>query len=193
MRGILTIIICSMLSCTALADDSRLIRRAYLDLTGKLPTIQEIEWLEIYTREPYKEAVQYLTEVLKKNYKHLSREDTKKHLTSLYYIFQPRKPISDLELRINLLYLAGMPQHEFSDDKIREAKLKLIKIATNPDIIDYDPIDYLANCLMSRSTTTEEANKLTKTFKHYSKYLTEEQAWLVVLDELLKFEDVRTK
>jgi hypothetical protein len=193
MRPILILITCAVLSCTALADDSRLIRRAYLDLTGKLPTIQEIEWLEIYTREPYQEAVKYLTDVLKKNYKHLSREDTKKHLTSLYYMFQPRKPISDLELRINLLYLAGMPQHEFSDDKIREAKLKLIKIATNPNIIDYDPLDYLANCLMSRSTTADEANKLMKVYKTYAKYLDEEKAWLAVLDELLKLEDVRTK
>jgi hypothetical protein len=193
MRGILTIIICSMLSCAALADDSRLIRRAYLDLTGKLPTIQEIEWLEIYTREPYKEAVIYLTEVLKKKYKHLSPQDTKKHLLSLSYIFQPRKPISDLEFRINLLYLAGMPQHDFSDEKIHEAKLKLIKIATNPNSFDYDPLDFLANSLMSRSTTTEEANKLMKIYRNYAKYLKEEDVWLVVLEELLKFDDVKTK
>jgi hypothetical protein len=193
MKPLLILIACTMLSCTALSDDSRLIRKAYLDLTGKLPTIQEIEWLEIYTQEPYKEAVKYLTEVLKKKYKHLSPQDTQKHLLSLSYIFQSRKPVSELELRINLLYLAGMPQHEFSDDKIHEAKLKLIKIATNPDNSDYEPMDYLANCLMSRSTTAEEANKLMKIYRNYSKYLDETSTWMIVLDEMLKFSDVRTK
>jgi hypothetical protein len=46
---------------------------------------------------------------------------------------------------------------------------------------------------MSRSTKLEEANKMLGHLKEYSQTMSEEKAWVAMLDELLKLPDIRSK
>ena len=92
------------------------------------------------------------------------------------------------------MFVTGYFKHVYNEDNVKKARLSLVQIASDPELqSNYDTVDYMANCLMSRSTNLEEANKLAKIFREESKQKSEIESWMKVLEELLTFEDVKTK
>jgi hypothetical protein len=70
-------------------SESKLIRRAYIDITGVLPTVTEMEWFTVYNNDGYKLAVEFL--LTDKMYKlSTPKEEMKKVLFSLMtFIISP--------------------------------------------------------------------------------------------------------
>lgn len=167
--------------------ESFLIRRAYLDTIGRVPSIEELENYIVY-KNGYVSAVEWLinqSKILK-----LSKD----YLLSDSYKNKKREFLSEEQINKNIMFVTGYGKHAFTEETIKKARLSLVQIASDPELqSNYDTIDYMANCLMSRSTNIEEANKLTKIFREESKKRSETEAWMKVLEELIKFEDVITK
>jgi hypothetical protein len=80
-----------------------------------------------------------------------------------------------------------------SEDNFKKSSVKLINFALDSSDSETDAIDYIANKLMARSTNIDEANYLFRYFKDKQKTLSEKEAWLSVLDQILLLPDVRMK
>lgn len=175
----------------AFSDDSLIIRRAYLDTIGVVPTVHEIEWYCIYNKNSYETAIDWLINQ-HPNYKwNIPKDQAKLFLMSDTYKEQPKRQLSQEDVNKILLYVSGYKDSPVTEENIKKASIQLIKNALNPDLQNYDPLDYIANCLMSRSTNITEANLISQILKQSNK--SELDTWLCVLNELLKFEDVATK
>lgn len=168
--------------------ESFLIRRAYLDTVGRIPSIEEIEWYIVYN-DGYKSAVEWLDK-----YPYKINKYSKEYLLSEEYKNKKREYLSEEQINKNIIFVTGYGKHAFTEETIKKARLSLVQVASDPELqSNYDTIDYMANCLMSRSTNIDEANKLSKVFREESSKKNEIEAWIKVLEELLKFEDVITK
>jgi hypothetical protein len=171
-------------------DESYQIRRAYIDVLGVFPTIEEIDWYCVYNTKGYELAVDWITRHPK--YAHLSESYSKNKLLSDDYKYAPQQPLAAQKLHEAIFYFAGQ---KYSQDKkaLYEAKLKFIAYARQCATNELDAIDYMASELMSRTTRLDEANKMLAYLKSYSATLPEEKAWVAVLDELLKLPDICNK
>ena len=94
-----TLLVCSQ---DEMRRDIRLIRRAFLDVTGLLPTESEIDWFVVYERTGYPAAVDYLTKGAH------NPAFPRELLLSEVYVNQAERPLERTDLQRNILYLAGM-------------------------------------------------------------------------------------
>lgn len=192
MRNLFFLVVALITLVTnAFSNDSLIIRRAYLDTVGVVPTVTEIEWYCIYNKNSYETAVDWLINNHPDYKWNIPKDQAKIFLMSDTYKHQPKRPLSQEELNKILLYVSGYKNYPVTEENIKKASLQLVKNALNPDLQNYDPLDYIANCLMSRSTNTMEANLIAEILRQSKK--SETDTWLCVLDKLLKFEDVATK
>lgn len=165
--------------------ESQLIRRVYLDVLNVPPSIKELEWYEVYNTNGYVLAVEYVlnnkSNVLIPSFKKILKE----FLLSQEYKLKEFTPLSLEQRDIIIKYQSGIWTSEEEANK----KLVLDAIISNePGVMD--PIDYLAECLMGRDTSAEEATLLNKILKRYP---SEEEGYLMVLEELKTFKDFYTK
>ena len=177
-----------------LANDntSTLIRKAYIDVIGVPPTIEEIDWYLVYNKDrSYELAVDYVINNPKCKW-NISRELAKLLLLSKDYKDQPKASLLPEQIIKNLFYVTGMDVNlSYTEENKKIACYKLIQHAILCSDGETETIDYLANSLMSRGTNLEEINYLTKLFKSSSK--NEDEAWLDVLQAMMKFPEVNTK
>jgi hypothetical protein len=171
-------------------DESYQIRRAYIDVLGVFPTIEEIDWYCVYNTKGYELAVDWLTKHPK--YLQLADPYSRSKLLSDDYKYAPQQPLSLQKLHEAIFYFAGK-QYVADKKALYDAKLKFIAYARQCAVNDLDAIDYMSSQLMSRSTKLEEANKMLGHLKEYSQTMSEEKAWVAMLDELLKLPDIRSK
>lgn len=193
MRKSFFLILCFFLflkgNLTAIEDPSRIIRRAYLDLIGTVPTTEEIDWYLVYNENNgYDLAITYLYNLPKNKWKEVPFEFVKVILNSIEYRTSKRE-LSKEEIEYIIFYVSGDGAKTHSLD---HAKRVLIKNCLKCCDSDVDKIDYLANNLMSRNTKVNECNILIKVLKENDSK-SEQDKWLMVLDKLMTFEDVVTK
>lgn len=174
-------------------DDSYIIRRAYIDVLGTLPTIEEMEWYCVYNTDGYRLAVDWL--LSNPVYLRKSNGDSqalRELLLSQEYKTKPKVPFSRDNLLAAVFYFVR-EEYSTEPEKQRKAKLKFLNCARAIASDDLDIIDIFANQLMSRSTRVAEANQLLTCLKNYRALASEDEAWLAVIEELFKLEDVRSK
>lgn len=165
----------------------RLIRRAYLDVTGVLPTTEEMDWYVVYNTNGYQLAVDHLTS-------HYNTCLTRKHMMSSEYVSSTPVMISIVQLKRSVLYLAGMLRNDIDvEQEFSQGKQCLINQALACTTSVDDAIDYICNMLMSRVSTAQENNMLVRKLRDVEALSNEQRAWTAVIDEILCLQDVRTK
>lgn len=192
MRKLLCFLLVVLLNTSKASDklaEPYLIRRAYLDVLGVVPTIQEIEWYCVYNENGYNLAIDWLLECKKQNWV-VPTEYSRIMLLSSEYKNSPKQKIPKQQVYKNLLYVTGSTL-KITEDTIKNASKKLIEHAVSASNNEGEIIDYLCESLMSRSSNLEENNKLTKIIKESNK--NEDDMWMDVLDEILTLEDVNSK
>jgi hypothetical protein len=171
--------------------DIRLIRRAFLDVTGLLPTESEIDWFVVYERTGYPAAVEYLI----KNDK--SRKFTREMLLSEEYLRQEERPLDRAELQRNVLYLAGMlngDETQLSEELFQEGARKFIA-----DCLEWtdsrvgDAISLMVMSLTCRPCTAEEETNLVRIFNQVSLKADELVAYNTVLMHIFEMHDCKFK
>lgn len=173
----------------SLADDSYLIRRAYIDILGIVPTIPEIEWYCVYNKNGYELAVKWLIDnsILK-----LTKDQAKTKFLSDVYKKQDKRKLSKEELDKILIYVSGLKDKPVTPENVNLACIKIIKDALNPEL-EIGPMDYMSNILMCRSLKINEENELNKILKEALKTNNELDSWIIVLNNILNLEDVKSK
>lgn len=176
-----------MLADNHQSNEIRLIRRAYLDVTGLLPTPEEMDWFVVYNNNGYQLAVEHLTT---KYNTHL----TAKHMLSSAYVLLKPSEISIVQLKRSVLYLVGLLGNDsITEQEFQQGKQRLIEQALMCTTSNDDAIDYICNLLMSRVSSVQENNMLIRKFRDVEALSTEQRAWMVVVDEIMKLPDVKTK
>lgn len=173
-------------------DESFLIRRAYIDVIGVVPTAEEIDWYCVYNKNSYEMAVDWLLKHPNYSWGDVNKEEAKRILLSDEYKSFRKMPLSKDKLNKIILYLVGSSE-KATEKSIKEASLKLIEEAKMSSNNDLDAIDFLAYKLMSRVTNMEEANYLNKFLKEKLKTKSEKEAWLDIFDQILHLEDVKNR
>lgn len=169
-------------------DEAYLIRRAYLDILGVVPTISELEWYCEHNNDGYNKAVDYLlgssamrlvgdAEVARK----------RAFLMSSNYKQGAKVLLPNGKLDEIIKYLVN-----YSGDTAK-AKELFINYARAYEDGDLDAIDRMALQLMGRVTTVDEANRLLRVLRCGAEILGEMESWRNVLEQLLIFDDVRNK
>jgi hypothetical protein len=192
--AILTALVAGSLLFASTGDESRIIRKAYLDILDTVPTITEIEWYCVYNKNnSYRLAVEYLISRPGTGLKGICDKDQiRKILSSKDYREGKREQLTIKKVNEMVMYQAGM-RGEVNEENVLKAKIRLIENAMSDESTDSDVIDHMALQLMSRTTTTEEANLLLANLRAFRKGLSEETAWVKTLDRLLVFDDVASK
>ena len=179
------IVCCALLLFTAgdikaieAKDESYIIRRAYLDVLGILPTLGEISWYCEYNTDSYRVAVDWL--IAK------TGDDNKlrKLLLSKEYKEQKKTLIAKEKILENLFYLSGVP-YKPGEQALLEVKALFISYSRESADTDIDAIDIMCNQLMSRASSVDEANWLLAVLRA--------DGWIKTLDSILELEDVRCK
>jgi hypothetical protein len=166
----------------------RLIRRAYLDTTGLVPTEVEIDWFMVYERTGYPFAVQFLTKEGPRG------GITRETLLSEEYRNQPERELTREDLERNVIYLAGkfrdgVPQVAFED-----AAVSFIEDALRAGEGRVgESINYLVQCLLCRPSTAEEETRLTRIFNQVSLKSEELVAYKTVLLHIFELHDCKYK
>ena len=174
-------------------DDSYIIRRAYLDVLGVVPTIDEIEWYCVYNTKGYFMAVDWLLQQPAYTSRpYSSTSNLEQLLKSPGYKDLRKVQLPDKTREEIIFYVAGK-KYTADKLKLREAKLEIIAGAKMCATGDLDVLDYMANQLMSRTTNLAEANELLGKLKANMLIYNEQDAWLETLNHLLDMEDVRCK
>jgi len=190
--------ICFLLVClfsvtgkvTANSDESFIIRKAYIDVIGIVPTTSEIEWYCVYNTNGYELAINWL--VNHKDYgAHSHIIYTKEFLVSREYKASAKARITKNQVYKNLLYVTGSASLQITPQNVRNASLRLVQQALACNSGETEIIDYMCDAMMGRSSNLVEVNKLLKIFKNTGKK--EIESWLDVLDEILELEDVNSK
>jgi hypothetical protein len=171
-------------------DEPYLIRRAYLDALGVIPTIQEIEWYCVYNKNGYSLAIDWILACEKYNWT-LPKDYSRIILLSSEYKELSKMKLTKDQVHKNLLYVTGGDVNNITEKSTKEASLKLIKTAIASSNSEGEAIDYMCESLMSRSTNLEEINKLNKILKESTK--NEDDMWMDVLQEIMELEDVNSK
>jgi len=179
-----------LVSLLAKADDSYIIRRAYIDVLGIVPTVDEIEWYCTYnSNNSYKVAVEWI--INHPNYRwDETIGDARSYLHSDLYKTLKKMPILKKRLNEIIVYIAG-DIHELTEENVNKSIEKIIKHAINSTDNDLDAVDYISIRLMSRVTNKDEANYLMSFLKEKKKILSEKDAWKELFKEILSLEDVR--
>ncbi len=174
---------------TAKDNDSFVIRRAYLDVLGVVPTIEEIEWYCVYNTNGYTLAIDWLLTCEKHKWI-IPQEYSRILLLSNEYKTSPKMRMPKQQVYKNLLYVTGS-QMIVTPENVQKASVRLIESAIACSNGDTEIIDYMCESMMSRSSNLEENNKLSKIVKDSSK--PEMDTWMDVLGEILELEDVNCK
>ena len=170
-------------------NDSFIIRRAYLDVLGVVPTVEEIEWYCVYNTNGYSLAIDWLLTCEKHKWI-IPNEYSRIFLLSNEYKTSPKMRMHKQQVYKNLLYVTGS-QMTVTSENVQKASVKLIESAIACSNGDTEIIDYMCESMMSRSSNLEETNKLSKIVKDSSK--SEIDTWMDVLVEILELEDVNCK
>lgn len=157
---------------------SREIRRLFLDIKGVPPSIKELEFYTVYSKNGYEEALNELLNIKEKSERIFF---IKQYYLSSDYKSLPSIKLSGKDLENIILYQSGI-----KEGPLIKAKFKLIRDSLAVESDGGDAIDYMAELLMGRLTNLEEINHLTKIRKKYSD---EETGLLAVLEEILTFKD----
>jgi len=192
MRAFLFLVVSWMLVTTTYCQPptATLIRRAYLDVLHRPPTVAEMEWyLSFNTSNSYEVAVEYIA----KTSVHLDATCVKILLNSNAYKDTLPRALTTVELKDTLLYSVGLNTRDHSDAAIHTAKLKLIAWAQAESSDPLDIIDVMCNVLMSRSTNIVEANHWLKMYRFAESTQGENKAWLLLLDQLMQSPEVTSK
>ena len=80
--------------------ETKLIRRAYIDMLGVLPTVAEVEWFTVYNNNGYQMVVEFL---LSKT----SKEEMRDFLLSNEYAQNNERILNIEEVMCIFLYLSG--------------------------------------------------------------------------------------
>lgn len=185
----------TLLSASALGESKTirtetLIRRAYIDISGHVPTVEEIDWYCVYNQSnSYELAVDTLLSrewILWKQPKH----QIKRMLMSPGYRAQEPVPV---DMRPQIIYIVGMGDVETTPKNVKIAKIKLIEFAIMSSNNSDEVIDYMCNALMSRPSNLQEANMLSSKFTQTSSKVGDDAAWMMVLEDILQLDDVKTK
>lgn len=194
MRRLLTLcIICAFLIGGALAkeDESYLIRRAYVDVLGIVPTAEEIDWFCIYNNNSYSLAVEWILQHPSYKWDEV-KGDARTYLHSDLYKKFRKIPLSKKQLNNIILYVAG-DTHEATDANIQKSIKKIIDSAINSSLDELEAIDYICYRLMSRVTHLDEANYLIQKLKEFKKTKSQDESWLELFNEILLLEDVKCR
>ena len=196
MRAFFVIVAWLVLMSASVLGESKtirtetLIRRAYIDISGHVPTVEEIDWYCVYNQNnSYELAVDTLLSrewILWKQPKH----QIKRMLMSPGYKDQDPVPV---DMRPQIIYIVGMGDVEATPKNVKIAKTKLIEFALMSSNNSDEVIDYMCNALMSRPSNLQEANMLSFKFSQASQMLSDDAAWMAVLDDILQLDDVRNK
>ena len=194
MKCLLTLL-CLWIACAtsmgtedALHRDIRKIRRVYLDVSGLLPTPEEIDWYVVYNKNGYHLAVDYLT------HKFSDKPWSRERLTSSEYLEAPEEPIARSILEKNVVYLAGLGAGEMDEAIVEAGTEKFIKNALlATDERASDAIDYMINQLTCRPSSAAEENQFIDIFNKVSLKEDEMSAWKTVLLHLLEMHDCKYK
>ena len=186
-------IVCLFLVTGGLAkeDESYLIRRAYIDVLGVVPTAEEIDWFCVYNNDSYRLAVEWILQNPSYKWDEV-KGDAKTYLHSDLYKTLKKMPISKKQMNHIILYIAG-DTYEATEENVEKSIKKIINHAINSSSDDVETIDYICYRLMSRVTHLDEANYLSKKLKEFKKTTNEEQAWLMLFNEILLLEDVKKR
>jgi hypothetical protein len=190
---VLSFLMISSNMLTAVEDDSFLIRRMYLDVLGRVPTTEEIDWYCVYNKNGYTIAVDWALSISDNKMRHYPKHEAKEILLSVEYKNYKKVPLSKEQIQKNIMFSVGDGDLPVSEDNFKKSSVKLINFALASSDSETDVIDYIANKLMARSTNIDEANYLFRYFKDKQKTLSEKEAWLSVLDQILLLSDVRMK
>lgn len=163
--------------------EGQLIRRAYLDVWGVPPSLHELNWYLTYNQNSYETAV---NDLLKKDSSSPRVKDLAKNfLLSIEYKTRPLKPLTMEEMSFIVRYQGG----DLSSSLL-EADKRLVRNSILNKENGIDPIDYLAELLMARSTSASEETFLTKIIK---KYPSDEEGYLAALQVMKTFKDFTHK
>ncbi|MEY2600297.1 MAG: hypothetical protein RLZZ142_2556 [Verrucomicrobiota bacterium] len=172
----------------AFLQEVRMIRRAYLDTLGLLPTREELEWYLVYNQNGYSLAVNFLMQRGPVNGLDAAR------LVSAEYRDQEERPVPKSVLKRNVAYLAGVYQGGETDELFEKASLKLIEDAMKiGEGYVSGAIDYLVQCLTCRPATLVEVNELSAIFNQVSRKSEDEVAWKTVLAHVMEMHDSKYK
>ena len=173
--------------------EETLIRRAYLDVLGLVPTIDEIDWYLTYNTNGYQLAVEFL---LTRNTKRWNIDNKIGRIllnSKEYRELSPRK-LDKADLDRCVLYIVGdLKSEPITDNALTKSISKLITLSENITSDPLDRIDFMCSNLMSRTTSTDEANMLLQVFNSNSKLYSEDIAWTIVVSEILQMPDVCCK
>lgn len=168
--------------------EARMIRRAFLDTVGVIPSSEEIEWYLVYNQNGYSLAVAYLVQNGPLNGLDAQR------LLSEEYREQPDRPIEREVLERNVIYLAGMGRKEVTPELFESACARLIEDALRvADGRVSEAIDYLVNTLTCRNATVVEVNTMVGIYKQVILKSEEAVAWRTVLSHVLEMHDCKSK
>ena len=181
MRTFLSLVLFFQMSlagiCSDKVEDIKLIRRAYLDVVGVLPTVEEVEWYTVYTNGGYGMAVDFLLRDKPKQ----TQELLTKWLTSESYKTDNSRQLTIEDIMGVFLFLAGK---KVGDVSFSESKQLLADSAVLCSSSTSETIDYICNALLCRDSNLEEANIIEKYIRNCS---SEEGMWLGVVELVITF------
>lgn len=167
-------------------SEVKLIRRAYLDVIGVVPTVDEIEWYTVYNSNGYDLAVKYL--IASKHYKWtVSRDVAKEILISSEYASIPSTRLTDEQVTSIICYVIGCKSNDIT---LFDAKTQLVENARLCSINDSGMIDYICNALMSRDSNLVEINVLTK---YLNVHENDKDVWISIINLIIQFDDFLLK
>ena len=176
---LLTVITYLSICYSSLGDDSRLIRRLYLDTIKMPPTIEEIDWYTTYNKaKGYEMAVDWVLS-------QVGDDRVRGYYLSNAYRTKPEVEISADVLDNIIKYQVG--NLKLTDNQAVE---ELIKCGEDQYSSTLDMIDYFAMCMMSRPTHIDEANLLLRVFRASK---TETQGYKDTINIMKHFKDYRYK
>lgn len=154
--------------------ETKLIRRAYIDMLGVLPTVTEVEWFTVYNNDGYKMAVEFL---LSKT----SKEEMRILLSSEEYEQNNDRILNIEEVMCIFLYLSGK---KVGDISFSQAKQNLANNAVLCSSSDSEIIEYLCNALLCRDSNLQEANLIERYIRSSSN---DKELWVGVIDLIITF------
>lgn len=191
MRAFLFLIVVLFSTLVFGNNETVLIRRAHIELTGVVPSVAEMEWYQVYNKDKaYATAVDAL--VHRKDI-HTTRPRETLHDWLMSDEFKNAKP-QPFDVIPSLFFVVGM-QHTACVNplEILEAKKKLVQHAREATYNKDDAIDFMCNALMCRVSNLEEANQLSRRFEAVEALVGEDGAYLSVLEDILQLPDCALK
>ena len=149
---------------------------------------EELEWFLVYNKNSYQTAVEEVLNRPQTPLNHLVpaiKKLIKGVLLSDQYKLKERQFLSPSERNFILYYQSNV----YGDIDKADKQLVLNAMAMGESGI-MDPVDYIAENLMARDTTAEEATTLNQI---KNRYPSEEEGYLAILKEIKTYKDFITK